>query len=170
MPLICVFWMQLTRTNAVFSRTVLVSRFCAEIQLSGKSSKFMRKVLFFQKTRGARRASQVDARGPQTLGRRGPGGGRAALSSGPLGWPPTPSSGLLKGFDLKNARKKSKSPETLQNAATSRNSVSGARSLRSGTPPGRGIVGDHHHHHHRRLSIDQPCFPHPCVSNSPAVG
>jgi hypothetical protein len=36
--LICVFWMQLRRTNAVFSRTILVSHFCAEIQLSGKSS------------------------------------------------------------------------------------------------------------------------------------
>ena len=39
--------------------------------------------------------------------------------------------------------------------------------LRSGTPPGRGIGGDHRHHHHRRFSIDHPCFPHPCVSNSP---
>ena len=64
--------MQLTRTNAVFSRTVLVSRFCAEIQLSGKSSEFMRKVLFYQNTDGARRASREEARGPHTLGRRGP--------------------------------------------------------------------------------------------------
>ena len=162
--------MQPTRTNAVFSRTVLVSRFCAEIQLSGKSSEFMRKVLFYQNTDGARRASREEARGPHTLGRRGPGGGRAALACGPLGRPPTPSFGLLNAFDLKTHGEKSKSPETLQNAATSRNSVSGARSLRSGTPPGRGIGGDHRHHHHRRLSIDQPCFPHPCVSNSPAVG
>jgi hypothetical protein len=30
-PLICVFWIQLTRTNAVFSRFALVSCFCAEI-------------------------------------------------------------------------------------------------------------------------------------------
>jgi hypothetical protein len=30
-PLICVFWIQLTRTNAVFSRIALVSRFCADI-------------------------------------------------------------------------------------------------------------------------------------------
>jgi hypothetical protein len=35
-PLICVFWIQLTRTNVVFSRIALVSRFCAEIQLSVK--------------------------------------------------------------------------------------------------------------------------------------
>jgi hypothetical protein len=162
--------MQLTRTNAVFSRTVLVSRFCAEIQLSGKSSEFMQKVLFSQNIGGARRASQVGARGPHTLGRRGPGGARAALVCGGLGWPPTPSFGLLIAFDLKTHGEKSKSPETLQNAATSRNSVAGARSLRSGTPPGRGIGGDHRHHHRQRLSIDQPCFPHPCVSNSPAVG
>jgi hypothetical protein len=30
-PLICVFWIQLTLTDAVFSRIALVSRFCAEI-------------------------------------------------------------------------------------------------------------------------------------------
>ena len=47
---------------------------------------------------------------------------------------------------------------------------SGDQKLRSGTLPGRGIGGDHRHHHHRRLSINHPCFPHPCVSNSPAVG
>ena len=162
--------MQLTRTNAVFSRTVLVSRFCAEIQLSGKSSEFMQKALFSQNTDGARRTSKVEARGPHTIRRRGLGGGRAALWCGPLGRPPTPSFGLYIAFDLKTHGEKSKSPESLQNAATSRNSVSGARSLRSGTPPGRGIGGDHRHHHHRRLSIDQQCFPHPCVSNSPAVG
>src|SRR5215203_6444046 len=85
LPLICVFWIPLTRTNAVFSRIALVSRFCAEIQLSGKSSEFMRKVLFSQNIDGARRASQVGARGPHTLGRRGPGGGRAALLCGCLG-------------------------------------------------------------------------------------
>ena len=162
--------MQLTRTNAVFSRTVLVSRFCAEIQLSGKSSEFMQKALFSQNNDGARRTIKVEARGPHTIGRRGPGGARAALWCGPLGRPPTPSFGLFIGLDLKTHGEKGKSPETLQNAATSRNSVAGARSLRSGTPPGRGIGGDHRHHHHRRLSIDQPCFPHPCVSNSPAVG
>ncbi|KAK1626563.1 hypothetical protein QYE76_000878 [Lolium multiflorum] len=45
-------------------------------------------------------------------------GGRAALLCGHLGWPPTPSSGLLKGFDLKTREEKSKSPETIQYAAT----------------------------------------------------
>ena len=162
--------MQLTRTNAVFSRTALVSRFCAEIQLSGKTSEFMQKALFSQNTDGARRSSKVEARGPHTIRRHGLGGARAALWCGPLGRPPTPSFGLLIRLDLKTHGKKSKSPETLQNAATSRNSASGARSLRSGTPLGRGIGGDHRHHHRQRLSINQPCFPHPCVSNSPAVG
>ena len=76
--------MQITRTNAVFSRTVLVSRFCAEIQLSGKSSEFMQKVLFSQNIGGARRASQVEARGPHTIGRRAPHAGRAALWLGRL--------------------------------------------------------------------------------------
>ena len=146
--------MQLTRTNAVFSRTVLVSRFCAEIQLSGKSSEFMQKALFSQNTDGARRTNQVEARGPHTIRRRGLGGARAALWCGPLGRPPTPSFGLLIGLDLKTHREKSKSRESLQNAATSRNSVSGARSLRSGTPTGRGIGGDHRRHHHRRLYIN----------------
>ena len=90
MPLICVFWMQLTRTNAVFSRTVLVSRFCAEIQLSGKSSEFMQKALFSQNTDGARRTIQVEARGPHTIRRRGLGGPR-----GPMVWPPRPASDAL---------------------------------------------------------------------------
>ena len=110
--------MQLTRTNAVFSRTALVSRFCAEIQLSGKTSEFMQKALFSQKTDGARRTSQVEARGPHTIGRRGPGGARAALWCGPLGRPPTPSFGLFIGLDLKTHGEKSKSPETIQYAAT----------------------------------------------------
>jgi len=47
--------MQLTRTNAVFSRIALVSRFCAEIQLSVKIRENIAKILFHQKTHGARR-------------------------------------------------------------------------------------------------------------------
>jgi hypothetical protein len=45
-PLICVFCMQLTRTNAIFSRIALVSRFCAEIQLSVKIRENIVKILF----------------------------------------------------------------------------------------------------------------------------
>jgi hypothetical protein len=45
-PLICVFWIQLTRTNTVFSRIALVSCFCAEILLSGKIPENIAKILF----------------------------------------------------------------------------------------------------------------------------
>jgi hypothetical protein len=57
-PLICMFWMQLTWTNAVFSRIALVSRFCAEIQLLGKILKNITKILFYQKIHGARRGDE----------------------------------------------------------------------------------------------------------------
>jgi hypothetical protein len=43
------------RTNAVFSRIALVSYFCAEIQLSGIIPENIAKILFCQKTHGARR-------------------------------------------------------------------------------------------------------------------
>ncbi|KAK1618069.1 hypothetical protein QYE76_023586 [Lolium multiflorum] len=85
-----------------------------EIQLSGKSSEFLQMALFYQNIDGARRAKEVEARGPHTIWRRGPGGARAALWCGPLGWPPTPPFGLLIGFDLKTHGEKSKSPETLR--------------------------------------------------------
>jgi hypothetical protein len=57
-PLICVFWIQLTQTNAIFSRIALVSCFCAEIQLSGKILENIAKILFCQKTHGARRREE----------------------------------------------------------------------------------------------------------------
>jgi hypothetical protein len=53
-PLICVFWIQLTWTDTIFSRIALVSHFCAEIQLSGKILENTAKILFYQKTYGAR--------------------------------------------------------------------------------------------------------------------
>jgi hypothetical protein len=53
-PLICVFWMQLTQTNVVFSRIALVSHFCAEIQLLGNIPENIAKILFCQKSHGAR--------------------------------------------------------------------------------------------------------------------
>ncbi|KAK1608278.1 hypothetical protein QYE76_031951 [Lolium multiflorum] len=80
------------------------------------------KALFYQNIDGARRAREVEARGPTPHG--GAGGARAAMWCGPLGRPP--AFGLLIGFDLKTHGEKSKSPETLRRAATSRNSVSGA--------------------------------------------
>jgi hypothetical protein len=57
-PLICVFWIQLTRTNVVFSRITLVSHFCVEILLSGKIPENIAKILFYQKTHGARRGDE----------------------------------------------------------------------------------------------------------------
>jgi hypothetical protein len=72
-PLICVFWIQLTRTNAVFSRIALVSCFCAKIRLSGKILENTAKFLFYQKTH---RARVWDGEGPQeahTTWWRGPG-------------------------------------------------------------------------------------------------
>jgi hypothetical protein len=70
--LICVFWIQLTQTNAVFSRIALVSCFCAEIQLSVKIRENWQKILFHQKTHGARRRDGGEARGHRTHRGRGP--------------------------------------------------------------------------------------------------
>jgi hypothetical protein len=72
-PLICVFWMQLTRTDAVFSRIALVSRFCADIQLSVKIRENIAKILFHQKTHGARRRDGEGPGGHHTIRGRDPG-------------------------------------------------------------------------------------------------
>jgi hypothetical protein len=71
-PLICMFWIQLTRTNAIFSRIALVSCFCAEIQLLVKIREKLAKILFHQKTHGARRWDGGEARGHHTHRGRGP--------------------------------------------------------------------------------------------------
>jgi hypothetical protein len=65
--------MQLTRTNAVFSRIALVSRFCAEIQLSVKIRENITKILFHQKTLGARRRDGEGPGGHHTTRGCGPG-------------------------------------------------------------------------------------------------
>jgi hypothetical protein len=72
-PLICVFWIQLTRTNTVFSRIALVSCFCAEIWLSGKIPENIAKILFYQKTHGARRGDGERLGAGLTTRGRGPG-------------------------------------------------------------------------------------------------
>jgi hypothetical protein len=90
-PLICVFWIQLTWTNAVFNRIAMVSRFCAEIQLSVKIREKLAKILFHQKTHRARRRDGGEARGLHTHRGRGPAlaaptcgeGGSAISSSSP---------------------------------------------------------------------------------------
>jgi hypothetical protein len=70
-PLICVFWIQLTWTNIVFSRIALVSHFCAEIQLPVKILEKSSKIIFHQKTHGAGRRDGVEARGLHTHRGRG---------------------------------------------------------------------------------------------------
>jgi hypothetical protein len=45
-PLICVFWIQLTRTNAVFNRIALVSRFVQKSDFQEKSQKILQKFYF----------------------------------------------------------------------------------------------------------------------------
>jgi hypothetical protein len=64
--------MQLTRTDAVFSRITLVSRFYAEIQIPVKIWEKSSKILFHQKTHGARRQDGEEA--------------PAALSASPLAY------------------------------------------------------------------------------------
>jgi hypothetical protein len=164
-PLICVFWIQLTRTNAVFSRIALVSRFCAEIQLSGKIPENMTKLLFYQKTHRARIRDGEGPWGAHTTWWRGPGqaapGGAVAapsIASTPHSAYICPLTWKHRGFSV-FPRKSSDAPPPLE--TTIRN-----QKLCSGTLPGWGFRGDHRHHHHRRLSINHPWFPHPCVSNS----
>ena len=75
--------MQLTRTDAVFSRIALVSTFCAENQLSGKIPENMTKIIFHQKTHGARIQDGVGlgpshTTYPRRLGLAAPRGGLAA--------------------------------------------------------------------------------------------
>src|SRR3954452_23049860 len=65
--------MQLMRTDAVFSRTALVSCFCAKIQLSGNIPEKYANILFYQETHGARRRGAEDPGVGQTRPRRGPG-------------------------------------------------------------------------------------------------
>jgi hypothetical protein len=65
--------MQLTRTNVVFSRIALASRFCAEIQLLVKIQENIAKILFHQKTHGARRRDREGLGGRHTTRWRGPG-------------------------------------------------------------------------------------------------
>jgi hypothetical protein len=65
--------MQLIWTNAVFSRIAMVSLFCVEIQLSVKIRENIVKILFQQKTHGARRQDGEGLGGRHTTRGRGPG-------------------------------------------------------------------------------------------------
>src|SRR5215216_1312241 len=88
----CVIWMQLMRTDVVFSRIALVSTFCAENQLSGKIPENMPKILFHPKTSGARIRDGEEPWGGHTTCWRGPG---QAAPAGGVGPPGTPSASLF---------------------------------------------------------------------------
>ena len=115
------------RTNAVFSRIALVSRFLAESQLSGKSPKNIAKLLFYQKTHGARRGVGDGPRVAQTTRRRGQGAHRAARWCGRLGHAPEPLSRLLNPFDLQTRGGRPLHPETSPYAAAIAKPMSGTR-------------------------------------------
>ena len=85
-------WIQLTQTDAVFSRITLVSSFCAENQLSGKIPENMPKILFHQKTHGARRRDGGGPRGAHTTWPHGPG---QAAPRGGVAASVTPSTSLF---------------------------------------------------------------------------
>jgi hypothetical protein len=152
------FWIQLTQTNVVLSRIALVSHFCVEIQLSGKIPENIAKLLFYQKTHGARRRDGEEPRGAHTtwchaLGQAAPGGGVAASSTA-LSPPFAYIKSLTwkqRGFDI-FPRYSSATPPPPETSRWN-------QKLHSGTLSGRGIGGDHRHHHHRRLSINHPWFP-----------
>ena len=80
--------MQLTRTNAVFSRIALVSSFVQKNQLSGKTPIFIAIIIIHRKTHGARRGDEVAARGHHAIVGRGQGWARALVWRGRLGRPP----------------------------------------------------------------------------------
>ena len=85
--------MELTRTDAVFSRIALVSYFCAEIKVLEKSRKIP-EIIFLQKTHGARRGLRGPATAPRRhlaaaqgwprLGPTWPGGGSAGDALSPI--------------------------------------------------------------------------------------
>ena len=53
-PLICMIWMELTRTNVVFSRIALVSYFCAEIKVLRKIWKNSRNCILAEDRKSTR--------------------------------------------------------------------------------------------------------------------
>jgi hypothetical protein len=145
-PPICVFWIQLTRTNAVFSRIALVSCFYAEIRLLGKIVENTAKFIFYQKTHGARRRDGEGLGGRLTTREATP----AASWSPPFAYI-YPLTWNYRGFGV-FPRYTSAAPPPSETAIRN-------QKLRSGTLPGQGFGGDLHHHHHRRLSINHPWLP-----------
>ena len=92
--------MQLTQTNAVFSRIALVSSFVQKNQLSGKTPIFIGIIVPHRETHGTKRGDGVVARGNHTLAGCGQGWACALIGCGHLSHPPTLPFGLLKALDL----------------------------------------------------------------------
>ena len=161
------FWIQLTRTNAVFSRIALVSRFYAENQLSGKSVENMEKSIFNRGTHGAKRPSGGGPRGAHTTRWRGWAQAAPPHGVATSATPPTPLRDYKTLFDLENRGGFDHCSKNHSRTPPPPKTLFRDQKLRSGTLPGRGIGGDQRHHRHRRFSIDHPCFPHPCVSKHP---
>jgi hypothetical protein len=81
-----VFWIQLTWTNAVFSRITLMSHFCVEIRLSGKIPKKIQKFYF------ARRPTEPEGETKRSKELGSPQGGAAEpWPCPPVVRPPRPS-------------------------------------------------------------------------------
>ena len=93
--------MQLTRTNAIFSRVALVSSFVQKNQLSGKTPIFIAIIIIHRKTYGARRGDGVAERGHHAIVGRSQGWARALVWHGHLGHPLTLPFRLHKALDLK---------------------------------------------------------------------
>ena len=119
--------MQLTRTNAVFSRTALVSRFLCRNPTFKKIPRKYRKTPIFskdprsQKTR-RRWATRAPHHGPVR-----PGLNRAGEWCGRLGHYLASPFRLLSPLDLKTRGGSTLFPETLQSSAATENPISGTR-------------------------------------------
>jgi hypothetical protein len=168
-PLICVFWIQLTWTNAIFSRIALVSHFCAEIQLSIKIREKLAKILFHQKTHKARRWTEGEAWGLHTHRGHDLALAVPAYCEGGSAVSLTPPSAYIYPLTWKY-REDGVFPRKTSAVLPPLETMIWNQKLHSGTLLGRGFRGDLHHHHHRCHSIDHPWLPYPCVSNSPTVG
>ena len=148
--------MQLTRTNAVFSRIALVSSFCVEKSTFEKNSDFNCNRHISPEDPRSQRGVGEAARGDHAIVGRGQGWARALVWRGCLGRPPTLPFVLHKALDLNiigGIGHISRNTSTLHRQ---RDLDSGDQKFRSGTLPGREFGGDHHHRHHHRLSIEHP--------------
>ena len=148
--------MQLTRTNAVFSRIALVSSFVQKNQLSGKTPIFIGIIIIYRNTHGTKRGDGVSARGDHTLAGRGQGWARALIGRGHLGQPATLPFRLLKALNLIFDGGFIIFHENTSTLRRRRDFDSGDQKFCSGTLPGWGFGGDYHHRHHHRLSINHP--------------